>query len=206
MPNPKEYVMMNISSPAADILLELQTIFANLSMNLLKTISNEIRARIIIEYDEFLFNCVGKMPCERRESFHSIFLLGGHGSIVQRRRCDAVFVRREPWLVSHCQRSHLPVIQQVTESCLTLQLSILVHALHRCRESALLLTIPMGSALLLIEALEQDSSLISLANLSSYESQVSSPLPSALHEMGVHHLSEFEANQVLHHRLDLARR
>ena len=61
MPNPKEYVMMNISSAAADILLELQTIFANLLMNLLKTISNEIRARIIIEYDEFLFNCVGKM-------------------------------------------------------------------------------------------------------------------------------------------------
>ena len=60
----------------------------------------------------------------------------------------------------------------------------------------------MGSALLLIEALEQDSSLISLANLSSSESQVSSPLPFALQEMGVHHLSELESNQVLHHRFE----
>jgi hypothetical protein len=64
----------------------------------------------------------------------------------------------------------------------------------------------MGSALLLIEDLEQDSSLVSLATLSSYDPQVSSPLPSALHEIGVHHLSRFEANQVLHHRLDLAKR
>lgn len=63
MPNPKDYVTMNISSTAADILLELQTIFGNLSMNLLKTISNEIRARVIIEYDEFLFNCVREIPC-----------------------------------------------------------------------------------------------------------------------------------------------
>jgi hypothetical protein len=58
MANPKDYVMMNISSTAVDILLELQSIFSCLSMNLLKTIHNEIRARIIIEYDEFLFNCV----------------------------------------------------------------------------------------------------------------------------------------------------
>lgn len=55
MPNPKEYFSMNISSSAVDILLELQTIFSNLSINLLKSISNEIRARIIIEFDEYLF-------------------------------------------------------------------------------------------------------------------------------------------------------
>ncbi len=57
---------------------------------------------------------------------------------------------------------------------------------------------PMGSALLLLDALKQD-----LSNLSSNESIVSSPLPSPLHEMGIHHLSEFEADQVLRRRLDL---
>ena len=76
----------------------------------------------------------------------------------------------------------------------------------RCRESALLLTMPKGSALLLRETLEQDTSLLSLSSLSSYDSQSSSPSPSALHEVGVHHLSEFEANQVLQHRLDLGQR
>jgi dolichol kinase len=58
MPNPKDYFSMNISSSAIDILLELQTIFSNLSINLLKNVFQEIRARIIIEFDEFLFNCV----------------------------------------------------------------------------------------------------------------------------------------------------
>jgi len=58
MPNPKDYISMNISPSAIDILLELQTIFSNLSINLLKNVFNEIRARIIIEFDEFLFNCV----------------------------------------------------------------------------------------------------------------------------------------------------
>ncbi len=58
MPNPKDYISMNILPSAIDILLELQTIFSNLSINLLKNVFNEIRARIIIEFDEFLFNCV----------------------------------------------------------------------------------------------------------------------------------------------------
>jgi hypothetical protein len=57
---------------------------------------------------------------------------------------------------------------------------------------------PMGSALLLRDALKQD-----LLNLPSDESIVSSPLPSPLHEMGIHHLSKFEADQVLQRRLDL---
>lgn len=65
MPNPKEYYSMNITSSAIDLLIELQTIFSNLSVNLLKNIFNEIRARIIIEFDEYLFNCV----CEQREFF-----------------------------------------------------------------------------------------------------------------------------------------
>jgi hypothetical protein len=60
MPNPKDYFSMNISSSAIDILLEIQTIFSNLSINLLKNVFQEIRARIIIEFDEFLFNCVRK--------------------------------------------------------------------------------------------------------------------------------------------------
>jgi hypothetical protein len=55
-----------------------------------------------------------------------------------------------------------------------------------------------GSAYLLLDALKQDLSLIT-----SNDSIVSSPLPSALHEMGIHHLSEFEADQVLQRRLDL---
>lgn len=58
MPNPKEYFMMNISPSAADVLVELQSIFSTLSMNLVKTVADEIRARIVMEYDEFLFNCV----------------------------------------------------------------------------------------------------------------------------------------------------
>ena len=135
----------------------------------------------------------------------SIFHLGGHGSIFQRRWCGTVSVRCESRLVSHCQWSYCTAIQQVSELCST-NVRIVCHDLYRCRESALLLTVSMGSALLLIEDLEQDSSLVSLATLSSYDSQVSSPLPSALHEMGVHHLSRFEANQVLHHRLDLTKR
>jgi hypothetical protein len=60
-----------------------------------------------------------------------------------------------------------------------------------------------GSALLLRDALKQDLSITSLSNLSTDEPTVSSPLPSALHEMGIHHLSEFEADQVLQRRLDL---
>ena len=58
MSNPKDYYSMSITTSAIDILLELQTIFSNLSINLLKNVFNEIRARIIMEYDEFLFNCV----------------------------------------------------------------------------------------------------------------------------------------------------
>jgi hypothetical protein len=58
MPNPKDYFTMSISPSAADILLELQTIFSNLSINLLKNIFKEIRARSIMELDAFLFNCV----------------------------------------------------------------------------------------------------------------------------------------------------
>lgn len=58
MPNPKDYYNMNISSSAIDVLLELQTIFSNLSVNLLKNVSNEIRARIIMDFDEYLFNRV----------------------------------------------------------------------------------------------------------------------------------------------------
>jgi hypothetical protein len=56
----------------------------------------------------------------------------------------------------------------------------------------------IGSALLLRDALKQYSS-----NITSNESIVSSPMPSALHEMGIHHLDEFEADQVLQRRLDL---
>ncbi len=58
MSNPKDYYSMSITASAIDVLLELQTIFSNLSINLLKNVFNEIRARIIMEYDEFLFNCV----------------------------------------------------------------------------------------------------------------------------------------------------
>jgi hypothetical protein len=56
----------------------------------------------------------------------------------------------------------------------------------------------IGSALLLVDAFKQD-----LSSVTSNESTVSSPMPSALHEMGIHHLSEFEADQVLQRRLDL---
>ena len=58
MVNPKDYFSMSISPSAIDVLLELQIIFSNLSINLLKNVFNEIRARIIMEFDEFLFNCV----------------------------------------------------------------------------------------------------------------------------------------------------
>ena len=75
----------------------------------------------------------------------------------------------------------------------------------RCRESALLLTMPMGSALLLLDVLKQNLSVTPLSNLSSKESVVLSPLTSALHEMGIYHLSEFEADQVLQRRLDLTK-
>jgi hypothetical protein len=92
----------------------------------------------------------------------------------------------------------------VDSYALSLSLSF-SHVIRRCRESALLLTMPIGTALLLLDALEQDSSVLSLSNFMSQESLVSSPLPSALHEIGIHHLSEFDANQVLHRRLDLAR-
>jgi len=68
----------------------------------------------------------------------------------------------------------------------------------RCRESATLLTMPIGSALLLRDALKQE-----LPNLTTSDSIQASPMPSPLHEMGIHHLSSFEAEQVLQHRLDL---
>jgi hypothetical protein len=58
MPSSKDYIIMSISPSAVDVLLELQTIFSNLSTNLLKNVFNEIRARIIMEFDEYLFNCV----------------------------------------------------------------------------------------------------------------------------------------------------
>ncbi|CAF2149431.1 unnamed protein product [Rotaria magnacalcarata] len=82
-------------------------------------------------------------------------------------------------------------------------LDINVFNFLRCRESALLLTMPIGSALLLVDALQQDLSLASLTDSSSKDPVVSSPLPSALHEMGIHSLSEFEADQVLQRRRDL---
>jgi len=56
----------------------------------------------------------------------------------------------------------------------------------------------IGSALLLVDAFKQD-----LSSVTSNESTVSSPMPSALHEMGIHHLSEYEADQILQSRLDL---
>ena len=58
MPNLKDYFSANISPSAIDVLLELQMIFFNLSTNLLKNVFNEIRAKIIIEFDEYLFNSV----------------------------------------------------------------------------------------------------------------------------------------------------
>jgi len=58
IPSSKEYFSMNISSSAIDALLELQSVFLILSVNLLKNICNEIRARVILEFDEYLFNCV----------------------------------------------------------------------------------------------------------------------------------------------------
>jgi hypothetical protein len=67
MPNPKDYCIMNISSSAIDILVELQTILSNLSINLLKNVFNEIRARIIMEFDEFLFNCVWRNEFSLKE-------------------------------------------------------------------------------------------------------------------------------------------
>jgi hypothetical protein len=73
MPNSKDYFSMNISSSAIDILLELQTIFSNLSINLLRNVFNEIRARIIIEFDEFLFNCVRREKSNHNQK-KSIFL------------------------------------------------------------------------------------------------------------------------------------
>lgn len=77
---------MNITPSAADILLEIQTIFSNLSMNLLKNIYNEIRARIIIEYDEFLFNCVRDFNGNINPlvaMFECLSSLDRHRSIVQ---------------------------------------------------------------------------------------------------------------------------
>ena len=59
---------MNISSSAVDLLLELQTMFSNLSTNLLTNVFNEIRARIILEFDEFLFNCVRQIMFLGEES------------------------------------------------------------------------------------------------------------------------------------------
>lgn len=73
MPNPKEYFSMNITSSAIDLLIELQTIFSNLSINLLKNIFNEIRARIIIEFDEYLFNCVSEDDGQRILFFFNDF-------------------------------------------------------------------------------------------------------------------------------------
>ncbi|CAF1344241.1 unnamed protein product [Adineta ricciae] len=58
LPNPKDYLIMNITSSAIDPLVDLQTIFSELTNNLLKNVFHEIRARVIIQFDEFLFNSV----------------------------------------------------------------------------------------------------------------------------------------------------
>lgn len=74
----------------------------------------------------------------------------------------------------------------------------------RCRESAMLLTMPLERARRLANALEQETSLLSLTTLTFQDNSDSfSSLPSPLIEYGIHHLGEFEANQVLQHRLDL---
>ncbi|CAF3152696.1 unnamed protein product [Rotaria socialis] len=166
MPNPKDYFSMNISSSAIDVLLELQTTFANLSINLLKNVSNEIRARVIKQFDEYLFN---------RIINDYTFNEGGAAQFL--------FDMNRGW--SRIVNDHFSQL------------------FNKCRESALLLTMPIGSALLLVDALQQDLSLASLTDSSSKDPIVSSPLPSALHEMGIHNLSEFEADQVLQRRRDL---
>ncbi|CAF1411967.1 unnamed protein product [Rotaria magnacalcarata] len=166
MPNPKDYFSMNISSSAIDVLLELQTTFANLSINLLKNVSNEIRARVIKQFDEYLFN---------RIINDYTFNEGGAAQFL--------FDMNRGWS------------RIVNDSFSQL--------FNKCRESALLLTMPIGSALLLVDALQQDLSLASLTDSSSKDPVLSSPLPSALHEMGIHSLSEFEADQVLQRRRDL---
>ncbi|CAF3991656.1 unnamed protein product, partial [Rotaria sp. Silwood2] len=166
MPNPKDYFNMSISPSAINILLELQTIFSNLSINLVKNVSNEIRARVIMEFDEYLFSWI--------VNDHK-FNEGGASQFL--------FDINRGW--SRIANDHLSQL------------------FNKCRESALLLSMPIGSALLLVDALQQELSMTPLSNVSSKESIVSSPLPSALHEMGIHHLSEFEADQVLQRRLDL---
>ncbi|CAF4784257.1 unnamed protein product, partial [Rotaria sp. Silwood1] len=166
MPNPKDYFNMSISPSAIDILLELQTIFSNLSINLVKNVSNEIRARVTMEFDEYLFNWI--------VNDHT-FNEGGASQFL--------FDINRGW--SRIANDHVSQL------------------FNKCRESALLLTMPIGSALLLVDALQQELSIKSLSNVSSKDSLVSSPLPSALHEMGIHHLSEFGAGQVLQRRLDL---
>ncbi|CAF0911519.1 unnamed protein product [Adineta steineri] len=162
MLNPKEYFSMNISSTAVDILLEIQTIFSNLSINLVKNIFNEIRARIIMDFDEYLFNYV---------ILDHKFNEGGAAQFL--------FDINRGW--SRIAGDNLS------------------QFFNKCRESALLLTLPKGSALLLLDALKQDLSITSTSD----EFQISSPLPSALHEQGIHHLGELEADQVLQCRLDL---
>lgn len=67
---------------------------------------------------------------------------------------------------------------------------------------------PLDRARRLATALEQETSLLSLTTLTFQDSPdtSSSSLPSPLNEYGIHHLGEFEANQVLQHRLDLLQR
>ncbi|CAF1179934.1 unnamed protein product [Rotaria sordida] len=166
MPSPKDYFNMSISLSAIDMLVELQTTFSNLSINLLKNISNEIRARIIMEFDGYLFS----------------WLVNDH-TFNEGGASQFLFDINQGW--TRIANDHVSLL------------------FNKCRESALLLTMPIGSALLLVDALQQELSMTSLSNVSSKESIISSPLPSALHEMGIHHLSEFEADQILQRRLDL---
>ena len=75
MPNPKDYLIMNITSSAIDPLINLQTIFSELTNNLLKNVFHEIRARVIIQFDEFLFNSVCYMILEEKLHLISSFSL-----------------------------------------------------------------------------------------------------------------------------------
>ncbi|UJR30861.1 hypothetical protein I4U23_018376 [Adineta vaga] len=160
MPNPKDYLIMNISSSAIDVLVDLQTIFSDLSNNLLKNVFHDIRARVIIQFDEFLFNSV--------ITYHQ-FNEGGASQFL-------LDINRG-W--SRIGTDHV------------------LQLFNKCRESAVLLTMPKISALSLLDALKE--SLTKTSKLSI----VSSPLPSVLHREGIHYLSESEAEQVLQCRLDL---
>ncbi|CAF0767771.1 unnamed protein product [Didymodactylos carnosus] len=66
----------------------------------------------------------------------------------------------------------------------------------RCRESAILLTMPVGSALLLKDTLVNQSS--------STNSRKIGKINSPLNELGIHHLNENEVQHVLERRTDLA--